>query len=431
MVDDISLAKATALEKANYVLEQVIEYAEGNDNFVMEEGIFRLSGEVPQIDELYQRMKADPTVVNFQDEEKFIQQHHNVTGLLKRFVRDDNMQWSDEAAQILKEELTSQQFDFEKAIKQLLENNHLEEAKMLHNVLYIGRLISLQSDHNKMSPHNMFLIFNPLLIKMAKIDVALEMELSKAASVSTKTDSMGFHKQNAEGKSIYGKTFDETHPDAAAKISQQHKEIPNRQVTPTTKPKASSGFNLGSLLKSAGNWLTKIALPAVKNFFTKSIPSFFKRMTNRKGNESTTNQSQPQVVEIEVKQPEVKTQTEVKTPETTPWQAVKQRQDTEVKIEIKQDSPLTPAIQSQTRPEPIVPQLDKEEQSPKKKALAFFKQREKLGNTDPVPKTSSIEPEEAKHAGLAKQRGLDHFKGLLEKTLSQDATRPKKPGGKM
>ncbi|HRE30611.1 MAG TPA: hypothetical protein PLD88_01425 [Candidatus Berkiella sp.] len=434
MVDDISLAKATALEKTNYALDKFIQYAQSNDNFVMEEGIFRVPGVAPQIDDLFQRMSADPTAVNLQDEKIFIQFPHNVTGLLKRFMMSNNVQWSDEAAQIMKNELKSQQFDFEKVIKQFLEKNYLEEAKMLHNILYIGQLFSLQADYNKMPAHNMFQTFAPWLNNMGKGDMQLELDLAKAAIVATtkKTDAMGLHKQDSGGKPIYGKTFDETYPQAAEKIFQQHQEIPNRQVRQEAKPQVSSGINLRSFINPAIDWLTQIALPTVKKFFNKTVPNLLKRIIGKKAKGTTIKQSQSNNDEIGAKLS--KTQEEVKAPEAVPWKTAihQQTQRSEVNVEVKQDLPpqIPPrtVTQSQTQLVPILPTLQHEEQSPKKKAFSFFKQREKLGNTDPIPKFSTLESEEAKYTQVEKQKGLDHFKGLLDKKLSDP---PKKPRGKM
>jgi len=279
---NVSLAKATPLEKANSMIERVTSYAVVEPSFLNSEGIFRQSGESTLIDTMYTKVYADPARLVIENEKDFIRFPHNVTGLLKRFVMADNL-WSTEAAGILSNELNAKlnenrfDFDLKSVIEKLIEKNHLEEAKMLHSVLHMAYLVSEKADKNKMGPPNMFQSYAPWLVGMARGDDGLFLKLTTAAKpVTTQNiDALGIYK---EGAAVYGQTFDQAYPPAAQKLEEDHANISKRVVKIPTTPMAMAT----SWFKGAIDWVTKIALPAVKDFFTEKIPSWFQQLTSAK-----------------------------------------------------------------------------------------------------------------------------------------------------
>ncbi len=290
-VENISLKKATHLEKANHVLEKFIQYATHQDeaaqlHLLKQEGIFRLSGSSPQIDKLYAKIDKDPSTLAFESEEDFVLEPNNVTGFLKRYLLSSNLKWSDAAAAILRAELQrdTQNYDLAKVIQQLIAANHLEEAKMLHNLLHISRLVSLRAATNKMTVSNMFQTFSPTLVNLAQGDDSLAGRLALGAIVATKNniDTMGLTTVNADGQATFGKTFNETYPTHTAQINQKLKEKYG------SKPASDSKFT--AFVNSTRDYITNVLIPVSKhfltktvpNFFTKTVPSFFKRFTGSK-----------------------------------------------------------------------------------------------------------------------------------------------------
>jgi hypothetical protein len=297
MIGQPHLAKATPLEKANVVLEKVIDYAQGSKTFLSAVGIFRQSGDSTIVDGMYSKVDADPALLQLENEKQFSVIEHNVTGLLKRFILDDKMQWSDEAAAILHKELNEKlddrtfEFDFKSVIEKLIEKDQLEEAKMLHNILYMAYLVSQKSETNKMPSHNMFQTYAPWLAGMSKANDGLFMMLTLAAKPVTlqNLDALGLYK---EGAPVYSKTFDQTYPKPAEKIAKEHANITSRvdrqpKAAPETSVKATSDETVTSTklelaIKGLTDWLKQKAIPAIINFFTKKIPGWIRQFTGAK-----------------------------------------------------------------------------------------------------------------------------------------------------
>lgn len=290
-VEYISLKKATHLEKANHVLEKFIQYATHQDesaqlHLLNQEGIFRLSGSSPQIDKLYAKIDKDPSTLAFEREKDFVLEPNNVTGFLKRYLLSSNLKWSNDAAAILRAELQrdTQNYDLAKVIQQLIAANHLEEAKMLHNLLHISWLVSLRAATNKMTVSNMFQTFSPTLVNLAQGDNSLAGRLALGAIVATNNniDSMGLTTVNADGQATFGKTFSETYPMYTAQINQKLKE--------KYDSKSASDSKFTAFINSTRDYITNILIPVSKhfltktvpNFFTKTVPNFFKRLTGSK-----------------------------------------------------------------------------------------------------------------------------------------------------
>ncbi len=263
MAGETNLSKATPLEKANIVLEKVIAYAQTSNSFLNAVGIFRQSGDSNIVDEMYIKVDADPALLQLENEKQFNVVEHNVTGLLKRFILDEKMQWSDEAAVILHNELNEKlddrtfEFDFKSVIEKLIEKDHLEEAKMLHNVLYMAYLVSEKSANNKMSPANMFQTYAFWLAGMSKANDGLFMMLTLAAKPVTlqNIDALGLYK---EGTPVYKQTFDQTYPQVATKIAIAHTNISSHA---DRQPSVETVFSFNRAM----DWLNQKAIPAVKN----------------------------------------------------------------------------------------------------------------------------------------------------------------------
>jgi len=285
--ENISLAKATPLEKTNAVFEKVIHYATNKSAFLENEGIFRLPGAKGDIDAMYVKVEQDPSRFVIENEANFILEPNNISGLLKRFALTERL-WSPEASAILMLELESERdqiddpMDLNDVIQQLIAKNHLEEAKMLHNALHLCHLVAEKSDRNKMPAANMFQTIGPWLATMARGDDSTFMKLAIAAAASTqsKSDPMGLTKNKPNGELLYSKTFDETYPESAQQLSVMHADIPKRSGK-------KSLFKIPNLFKKAVDWTVNTAIPAVKNFFTKTIPSWFGR-----GSKATAQQPQ-------------------------------------------------------------------------------------------------------------------------------------------
>lgn len=275
----VSYANATHLEKANLMLDKVVEHAMQNDNaFLKHEGIFRLAGSKDDVDKVYAKYAAEPSELVIDKEPEFIKDHNNVVDYLKRFIRTNNLGWSDEASEILKNELMEQgdYFEYEKVIKVLIAKNHLEEAKMLHNVLHLMRLVSLQSEKNKMNPSNLSIVMGPWIVEyMAKVDNPLD-ALTIGSNKSNKSDPMKL--------SSFEQNFDQKYPEVAQKLAERHAEIPTREVKSVAKisPAASLGSQILARFSVISNLIPKTPLPAIINFFTKIIPSWFGRLIGKK-----------------------------------------------------------------------------------------------------------------------------------------------------
>lgn len=388
----VSYAKATQLEKANLVLERVLEHAtQNNSAFLKKEGIFRLAGKVPEVDGLYKKFHGDPSQLVIENEAEFRADHNNIVDFLKRFLRADDLGWSSEASAILKNELTtrSEYFEYENVIRELIEKNHLEEAKMLHNALHLMYLASLQSASNKMNISNLSIVMGPWIINyMARFDNPLE-SIAVGNNKSNKDDPMKINSFN--------QPFDRTHPAAAQSIAARHEEIPSRNVkVASADSEQSIGSRILSGFKAVGNWITKTAIPAIKNFITKTIPSWFNRLIGKKAKAEEPN--------IDISNPEIQTpQHESAEPEHT-WQrdnksAQAKRNDnvqmgSQVRAPLPDQPPQSPPPRppresTRARAQIVSAKINPEEQSKIKEArdkgLAFFKELEQKGR-DVLPK---------------------------------------------
>lgn len=393
MTDDINLSKATTLEKANVVLEKVITHAQNSSSFLTAEGIFRQSADGNIVDEMYRKVDPDLSRLHLENEKAFTLIDHNVTGLLKRYILSDQMQWSREACALLTNELHQKlddrtfDFNFKPIIERLIAENHLEEAKMLHNTLHIGYLVAAKSEKNKMPPSNMFQTFAPWLADMAKDDGLYMMMTLAAKPVSEQNkDALGLYNNGAP---VYAQTFDQTYPDAANKIKAQHANIPNRAFTIKGMPEAAAGIKMPRMLTKARDWLTNTAIPAVRNFFTKKIPSLFRRLVGAKEKESVVLSSPENPKEARPSQ-QWKSAKPTELKDNPPSEAV--RHD----VVFPKEPPPPPPVESEqvndafndskieekiVRPPSITPsRITVEEQSAMKdakgKALAFFKDLE-------------------------------------------------------
>lgn len=263
MTGETNLSKVTPLVKANTVLEKVIAYSQTVPSFLNVVGIFRQSGDSTYVDEMYSKVEGDPERLQLENEQQFCTVEYNVTGLLKRFILDDKMQWSNDAALILHNELSEKLdsrnfvFNLKSVIDKLIEKNQLEEAKMLHNVLHMAYLVSEKSAKNKMPPSILFQTYAPWLAGMAKANDGLSMMLTMASKpvTSQNLDTLGLYKA---GNPVYSKTFDQTYPQAAANVAKQHTQIPSHSKTTSSDVFSS---------KSALGWVNQKAIPSIKHFF--------------------------------------------------------------------------------------------------------------------------------------------------------------------
>lgn len=385
----VSFAKATQLEKANLVLERVMEHAtQNNSAFLKKEGIFRLAGKATEVDGLYKKFHGDPTRLVIENEAEFNGDHNNIVDFLKRFLRADDLGWSSEASEILKNELTtkSEHFEYENVIRELIEKNHLEEAKMLHNVLHLMYLASLQSDSNKMNVSNLSIVMGPWIINyMARFDNPLE-SIAVGQNKTNKDDPMKINSFN--------QPFDRTHPVAAQSIAARHEEIPSRNVkVASVDSEQSIGSRILSGFKAVGNWITKTAIPAIKNFFTKTIPSWFNRLKGKqaKAEEPSMRISDPIVPHVEDDPAHTWKNTDKAT-------AVNRSDNVQMGSQVRAPLPSEPPKEAPPRPprdstraraQIVSAKINPEEQSKIKEArdkgLAFFKELEQKGK-DVLPK---------------------------------------------
>lgn len=379
----VSLEKGTQLEKANHVLEKVLEHATLNDNaFLKHEGIFRLAGKATEVDGLYQRFHGDPTQLVIENEANFNNDHNNIVDFLKRFLRADNLGWSSEASDILKAELStrSEYFEYEKVIKELIDKNHLEEAKMLHNVLHLMNRASLQTGINKMNPSNLGIVMGPWIVNyMARFDNPLE------------AIAVGQNKQNKENPmkiDTFGQSFDQTYPDAAQLIAQRHAEIPSRNVKVSSQSRDQSiGSRIRSALEPVSNWVTKTAIPAIKNFFSKTLPNLFNRLTGKKAkievpSMQISSPTQPNVDNNQHIEPE---QAWKNTENATVKRSETVQMGSQVRAPLPEQPPQTPPPRpprstTRARAQIVSAKIEPGEQSKIKEArdkgLAFFKELE-------------------------------------------------------
>ncbi len=409
----VSFVKATHLEKTNVVLDKVIACATNTPGFLETVGIFRVPAAVGEVDALYRKADLDPSELSLESSvDADDASKHNVTGLLKRYILSDNLQWSDDAARILAAELEKDNFNFADTIQQLLDKQYFEEAKMLHNVMHMAYIIAQKSDNNKMPAANMFQAFGPWLARMSKgapdVEMKLAMQAIAATSGGVKIDMMGVNATNAKGEPHYNKTFDQIYPQHALALAAQHAEIPSREVKQSAAKTSASDINVSASIESIGSritsgfkafgdWVTKTALPRVRDFFTKTIPSWFGRLTGKK---EPLVEQRKSLSESEL--PLVQTTDDA--PKTQPWQPVAPQVDkgekvvmgSQVRGALPNEPPQSPPPRPprsgdsvRVRAKIVSAKIDPEEQTAikdsKDKAMKFFKDLEQKGK-DILPK---------------------------------------------
>lgn len=401
----VSFVKATNVEKANVVLDKVIDQADSDPDFLKTKGVFRVSASSDKVDSLIAKMNGDPSQLSFDDTAGAEDKSHIIIGILKRHVLAPNV-WSEDAAAILSAEFEEDKINLNSVIQKLIAGNHLEEAKMLHNLLHLGNLTVLESESNSMGTSNMSIIFAPWFASLINMNPVTMMQF--CANAGKVDDIFGITEKNANGEFIYGKTFDQTYPHHALTMAAQHAEIPARDVKApagTTSARSANvsasiesiGSRITSGFKAFGDWVTKTALPKVRDFFTKTIPSWFGRLTGKK---EPLVEQRKSLSESEL--PLV--QTPVDAPKTQPWQPVAPQVDQSEKVVMGSQvrGPLPDAPPQTPPPRPprnsdsvrvrakiVSAKIDPEEQTAikesKDKAMKFFKDLEQKGK-DILPK---------------------------------------------
>jgi len=149
------------IELANLILDQVNEHID--DAFLEQEGIFRLSGVGSKAREAYQKARKFPKRFHLSKMgEDFLINNNNVVSLLKKSLLDKEhpIEFHQETATYLNER--------EAFIK---EGKYLEEAKLLHNLIYLSRRIVEHEIKNKMTAKNVSIaLLGPKIVEWLNKD---------------------------------------------------------------------------------------------------------------------------------------------------------------------------------------------------------------------------------------------------------------------
>lgn len=150
----VIFANASSLEKSNKMLDVLLESVgqpneTGNHPFLSEDGVLRLSGNSEEVKETLETLFAEPTLLTADNiNQKPIVMAH----VIKNAIKDERVTIDPKAREIFKdlvEEYSSQQQDenafFKILIDRLIQNNLLEEAKMVHNWMTLSYMVVKQN----------------------------------------------------------------------------------------------------------------------------------------------------------------------------------------------------------------------------------------------------------------------------------------------
>jgi hypothetical protein len=222
------LKTANMTEKYNSMLEQVLYHIHsfdapnGGNSFLEEEGTLRQSGNQEHMNIMMSGMISDPTKNSLEKYKEYTLFTHTVAGLVKKGLREWNVDWSDEANASFKEFLNNPSMSFYDLTQDLMKKNAVEEARILHNLLHMCHIVLQHQSKNKMGANNIHTTFAPSLAIFVKQRLALDPS-TQASAYNIDTLNSGAHRLiNAFKDPSFRYDFAKTYPEQQMKLEESY-----------------------------------------------------------------------------------------------------------------------------------------------------------------------------------------------------------------
>ncbi len=302
----VKFANASSLEKVNKMLDILLQEIgqpneNGNHPFLSEDGIFRLSGNVEEVKTTMEALFSEPTSLSTNN---VIQKPILAAHVMKNAIKDDRVKLDPKASQIFKDltdeyaKLSRKEQDekgdfFKILIDRLIQNNLLEEAKLVHNLMNLSYLVVTQSQldskekslrKSQMSTDAISKIILPNIIhRFIDSDPITELDYqNRTIAFMMRTVDKAVDQSNAD----FTKHFDIERPNEASTLAKKYEQLSQEpakkpakteSLTVSSDTKKPSLFSrAASFLKDTGSrvfsWLKetgKKVLSFITGFFTK------------------------------------------------------------------------------------------------------------------------------------------------------------------
>ncbi|MCS5709039.1 hypothetical protein CC99x_009000 [Candidatus Berkiella cookevillensis] len=297
----VTMINATASEKLNTVLDQVLQYANENENFLKTTGIFREAGEPLAVMKALMLISKDPLMSPLKSlPDDFLKNPHNVSSIYKYFVKNIKDKFSENDSinaiisnfqdKILKYTSLSTEdketISFLDFIHQLIASNALFESKFLHNHLHLCYKIAQNQNDNKMNQDVAVLVlcdlgFQDYVFGVLPVETQLMVNLNLQKIIA--------HNLKIKGDTEFQKNFNEKYPELVEKIQSV---VQVASPEPESKPELETEVTEDSALLDEASTTKKKAFPFVehqeklkgmfkdiKSMATKTITDFTKKPT--------------------------------------------------------------------------------------------------------------------------------------------------------
>lgn len=269
---------ATAM--ANFALEKVLAHVaasqEGSSNsFLDQTGILRKSGSLTTRNEAYEEFQKDPEDFFLGDSWQALSKSNNdVVSFLKKVL--DNASFSEQARESIKKYKAEGKLKegFQELIDTLLKKDCLQEAKLLHNVLYLSRQVAEREKTNAMTWQNVCISFlNPKITswvepdKIQPSDYIGTLSKEKVFQQVQSSFSTAYPEQDLDWEKLWQQKTEEKAEANAAKKSETipflrrlrdtMSDLKKNMFKTTKSPEEQSSFSIGTrkdkTLKKEGN----------------------------------------------------------------------------------------------------------------------------------------------------------------------------------
>lgn len=244
-IGSLSLEKASFLQKHNCILDQAISHIRsfdkpnGGNIFLESEGVLRLSGSKEKIEAHYKKMVSDPNAATFTSNDLLIKDDNNIVGIVKMTLKEISVPWSEGARKAFSTFVDNPKMSYEELVEQIAKEGSLEEAKALHNILYLCHEVCAHSDNNKMIASNIQIAIGPSIAIFLKQRVPLDPagQMNIYSEEQLKSGLARFTNAISKENPYFSKTFSEMNPEMAANLRDEYiKKFPpissNRGLSP-------------------------------------------------------------------------------------------------------------------------------------------------------------------------------------------------------
>lgn len=250
----LTMINATAVDKLNAVLDQILQYASENEQFLKTPGIFREVGEPLAVMKALMLVSKDPLMNPIKSlADDFFNNPHNVANIYKYFVKNIKDKFTENEAvntaiaafqeRILKYGTLSseeqEKISFLDFIQQLVAKESLSESKFLHNHLHLCYKIAQNQNENKMTQEVAVLVlcgleFQDYVFGKVPLENQLILNLNLQKIIS--------HTLAVSGDAVFEKNFNEKYPELSEKMHVTEQEVAPSIVdnSDTAAPHATS-----------------------------------------------------------------------------------------------------------------------------------------------------------------------------------------------